>query len=192
MGVDSLVIFGVLVLVSAGMALALVVFGRRREAAAGPMCGHCGYNLTGAPGNRCPECGRLFIEAGVITRPRSRRGLRVVVVSLLLVAGLLFGVFALRTNRQAGAARVQAARARAAAQTAASDRRDSLRIEKARARAAAQAAAAQDRQRLLQDEAAARAAAQAAAVRAKNLAKQRHQQAGQPAGEAARGQEQGN
>ncbi len=55
--------------------------------AATPRCGNCGYDLTGAPSNRCPECGRLFIEAGVIVRrPRRRRWLRWVPLGVAALA----------------------------------------------------------------------------------------------------------
>lgn len=36
-----------------------------------PRCGHCGYQLSGLTSNRCPECGRLFIEAGISLGKRS-------------------------------------------------------------------------------------------------------------------------
>lgn len=51
----------------------LLVWSARRVGRSGPRCGNCGYNLTGAPSNRCGECGRLFIEAGVITRTIAAR-----------------------------------------------------------------------------------------------------------------------
>lgn len=39
-----------------------------------PHCGHCQYNLTGIEDNRCPECGWLFIEAGVKIVGEGSRG----------------------------------------------------------------------------------------------------------------------
>ena len=61
----------VLVILVAAVTASLVVgvrmmrsTGDRRSSS--PVCGHCGYNLTGAAGNRCSECGLLFIEAGVV------------------------------------------------------------------------------------------------------------------------------
>lgn len=58
----------------------------RRTVAAGPRCGHCGYNLTGSTANRCPECGRLFIEAGVVTNPVTSRRKRRLIGIVLIVA----------------------------------------------------------------------------------------------------------
>ena len=37
-----------------------------------PTCGACGYNLTGLDGNYCPECGRKFIDAGIIKTANER------------------------------------------------------------------------------------------------------------------------
>lgn len=54
-----------------------------------PVCGKCSYDLTGAPGNRCPECGTLFIEAGVTftegRRGRARRRFRLVMIALSVI-----------------------------------------------------------------------------------------------------------
>lgn len=52
-----------------------------------PRCGNCGYNLTGSTSNRCPECGLLFIEAGVVVRRGGRR--RSIGRRVLLALGLL-------------------------------------------------------------------------------------------------------
>ncbi|MCA9254520.1 MAG: hypothetical protein KDA33_02735 [Phycisphaerales bacterium] len=56
-----------------------------------PTCGHCGYDLTGAESNRCPECGWLFIEAGVRVGPdgdtRRKRFRRAVILAIVLLAG---------------------------------------------------------------------------------------------------------
>jgi hypothetical protein len=103
-----------------------------------PACGHCGYDLTASTSNRCPECGLLFIEAGVRAgnwgkRPWSRRaaGIVVLLVGMMFmpclastlymnVAGTRAQALALRYEAAAAAARayeaVQAARAAQAAQ----------------------------------------------------------------------------
>ena len=67
----------------------------RRSIGPGPHCGYCSYNLTGSTANRCPECGRLFIEAGIVTSPalslRKRRLIGIVlIVTPLLLATLGF------------------------------------------------------------------------------------------------------
>jgi hypothetical protein len=36
-------------------------------------CQECGYNLTANVSGRCPECGKLFIEAGVVSPRQSSR-----------------------------------------------------------------------------------------------------------------------
>lgn len=76
--------------------VAVTMGGRPRSDA--PRCGHCGYNLTGATGNRCPECGRLFVEAGIITPamwgPGGRRRLAYVLVIAPIVLLMLAGGFA--------------------------------------------------------------------------------------------------
>lgn len=57
-----------------------------------PQCGNCGYDLTGAESNRCPECGLLFVEAGVklrrSTAGRRRRTRWIVVTSLVAIVGI--------------------------------------------------------------------------------------------------------
>ena len=84
-----------------GVVAGVVVFikGRRREGT-DPTCSRCGYDLTGSESNRCPECGTLFIEAGVtMGNPSSKRPRWVwgswLVLSILFVAGI--GILASRT-----------------------------------------------------------------------------------------------
>ncbi len=83
----------------------------RRPADSHPRCGHCGYNLTGAVSNRCSECGRLFIEAGVIVLPKRRSSATLVVGLVLVILPLVFAFGAIA----AGLMAAQAARARAQA-----------------------------------------------------------------------------
>jgi len=78
-----------------------------------PRCGACGYNLTGLDGNYCPECGRKFIDAGVVKASNQRRtsvGRIVLGITLLLAPPelLLLGLF---TARSVGASRARAVRA---------------------------------------------------------------------------------
>lgn len=65
---------------------------QRWKTPAGPRCGGCGYNLTGAPSNRCPECGSLFVEAGIITRKTQSPRRMLAVVSLASLAAVAGGL----------------------------------------------------------------------------------------------------
>src|SRR5689334_13147418 len=70
----------------------------RGDVADDPVCGSCGYNLRGATGNRCPECGRLFIEAGVYrrgARDKSARRVATALIVIPLICFLLAGLGAL-------------------------------------------------------------------------------------------------
>ncbi len=99
-------------LVCAGV---VVLIKARRREGTDPTCGRCGYNLTGSQSNRCPECGALFIEAGVTMgkRPGSARWL---VVSLVVLSILFVGAISL-TNSYWAAASARAQATRAAMQT---------------------------------------------------------------------------
>ncbi len=118
---DVRLLFAFVLLIVVAIALVVAVTSairshRGRNASGGtPTCGHCGYNLTGAPGNRCPECGQLFIEAGVTFRFRDPPGrLTVTSVIAIVLFGLvvLVGVIGMDTYN---AARARAAKAQAAA-----------------------------------------------------------------------------
>ncbi len=134
MTLPLLSIVGLLACVAAGIIVIVIVVSRRRQVETIlPRCGNCGYNLTGAPSNRCPECGMLFIEAGVITKPPtplpSRGVIRILV--LLLVGFTVLGVLGTIAMR----VRVRTARTRAVAA------RQAVAQAEARAQAAAQRAA---------------------------------------------------
>jgi hypothetical protein len=87
----------------------------RRSVGSGPRCGQCQYNLTGAPGNRCPECGSLFIEAGIVMSPatslRKRRWVGIVLIAAPWIP-LMFGLLATTLAVRAQQARMEAVRAR--------------------------------------------------------------------------------
>ncbi len=83
-----------------------------------PHCGHCQYNLTGIEDNRCPECGWLFIEAGVKIVGEGSRGRRkqlwlAAMFGLFLLAGTSVSyALMVRSRMQAAVAQQQAAVAR--------------------------------------------------------------------------------
>ena len=116
--------FVLLFTVVAGLFIALAVgaFVMRRWAAGvtHPRCGRCRYNLTGATSNRCPECGALFIEAGVLVpeagRSRTHSGTVITIalcLGILLISGGLSVLFAVRANQAQAQARAMQARAQA-------------------------------------------------------------------------------
>lgn len=111
-----LLIAGVLTCVA--VVVMVIVMSRRRAETAVPRCGSCGYNLTGAPSNRCPECGKLFIEAGVITRQPTlspSRGVIRVLVLILVGFTVLAVLGTMAMGWRARAARTRAITARQAA-----------------------------------------------------------------------------
>ena len=82
------IVFLLIVLTCIAVGTYLIVTSRRAvRQDRGPRCGSCGYNLTGSASNRCPECRKLFIEAGIVRQPaRTSR------VRLWVGIGLLAGV----------------------------------------------------------------------------------------------------
>ncbi|MCH8881548.1 MAG: hypothetical protein IID34_16910 [Planctomycetes bacterium] len=94
--------------VVAGVAV-LIKGQRRRGEGTDPTCGQCGYNLTGSESNRCPECGTLFIEAGVTLGNPSPKRPRWILASLIVLAILLVGGIGLSLSyRATSQARAQA------------------------------------------------------------------------------------
>jgi|GEM_PF-2374819 len=83
-----------------------------------PHCGHCQYNLTGIEDNRCPECGWLFIEAGVKIVGAQRRDRRKHIWLAAILGGFLLAgisvsyIMMTRARMQAALAQQQAAIAR--------------------------------------------------------------------------------
>ena len=74
-----------------GVGVYLIVTSRQRTTDE-PQCGQCGYNLTDSQANRCPECGSLFVDVGIVKGPRMRPGARGrfwVGLGLLILAGLI-------------------------------------------------------------------------------------------------------
>jgi hypothetical protein len=89
------------VLIVSMVGIILVARGLRgRRVRQAPHCRKCGYNLTGLPSERCPECGGLIAIVGVVVVRRQRRlGLLyggVLLLLPLLVVPLLLGKRALR------------------------------------------------------------------------------------------------
>jgi len=116
----------VMVLILAIPAAALLIMMKRAPVRNHPACGACGYDVTGsiARVDRCPECGGLFTEVGVLaahSRPRSTHRVVIVMVATLAaltitcISGSLLTAHAGRNQERAAAA---AARAAAAADTA--------------------------------------------------------------------------
>ena len=115
--IAAVIILGAVTCVVAGIYL---IATSRRTVGLGPRCGHCQYNLTGSTANRCPECGRLFIEVGVVMQAsRTSRVRRWVGIGLVSAIVPLFcvGTGLVVAWRSAGAAtRAQAIARNVAAQ----------------------------------------------------------------------------
>jgi hypothetical protein len=115
----------VVVLLPLAIGIMLIV-GSRRGGHGYPACGACHYNLSATVGTstRCPECGALFTEVGILPPKGARRplmlwlGVGVILIPIFLF-GTMFGMMAFRSSA-ARAAQKQAimAQQQAAAQTA--------------------------------------------------------------------------
>jgi hypothetical protein len=103
-----LVIIGVAVPLVAGAVV--MILGLRR----GPTtarCGRCRYDVSASVGggsDRCPECGALFVEAGIIPPRRRRPALVVIGAAMLLLALLSALTFASVATSQQAAERARA------------------------------------------------------------------------------------
>ena len=102
-----------------------------------PACGHCGYDVTGSVGkvSRCPECGRLFTEAGIVP-PRPKRRAPLIFAAAVFLVLVVAGVGSVLSFRMAARARVaeaQAARAAALARAAQAAQAQAARAQARRA-----------------------------------------------------------
>jgi len=91
---SMLLILAVVILLGLlGFAAGIRLLRRSRGDQSEPLCGHCGYNLTGSEANRCPECGRPFIEAGIRRAGGGRRklGAALVISSLSAIVVITAG-----------------------------------------------------------------------------------------------------
>jgi hypothetical protein len=103
-----LVVLGVAAPLAAG---AVVMILGLRRGPSGARCGRCRYDVSASVGggrDRCPECGALFVEAG-ITPPRRRRPALVAIGAAMLLLSLLSAL----AFTSAAASRRAAERARA-------------------------------------------------------------------------------
>lgn len=96
-----------------------------------PQCGHCGYDLIGAESNRCPECGLLFIEAGVTFGRDAAGGRRRISRAIVLVLFLVLGIGAAMSSMMYYRARAARERAIAQQQAAMAQQRAALAKQQA-------------------------------------------------------------
>lgn len=82
----------------------VILLVQRWNTPSGPRCGGCGYNLTGAPSNRCAECGSLFVEAGIVTRKTQPPRRMLAVVTLASLAAIAGGLAVLQNQQLKAAA----------------------------------------------------------------------------------------
>lgn len=116
----ALCVVGVLLLF--GLSVLIWRVTRRRGESERPYCGNCEYDLTGSESNRCPECGKLFIDAGVHRHRAERRDRRLLrwsvpaalVMLVLIVGGGSMLIFIARAQQQQAAANAARAQAMAA------------------------------------------------------------------------------
>lgn len=121
MAVMTLLITFLLLVVPAAAGILLIVLSRRGGLGY-PSCGASQYNLSAIVGavDRCPECGALFVEAG-IQPPRGKRKpvLLWSGIALLLLPLTCFGFFTYQASQSAIRARAMAVQAQQQAAAAA-------------------------------------------------------------------------
>ncbi len=64
---------------------------RGRRVGQEPHCGKCGYNLSGASGNRCSECGASLDERTIVAGVRQRRTGALIAGTVILLIGMAVG-----------------------------------------------------------------------------------------------------
>ena len=136
----SIFVFLLLIIIAVAIPIAWALL-RKPTPPRGPRCGRCEYNLTGAPGNRCPECGALFIEAGVLVADPSQSSTGRTAKGVMFVAFLSLGVllglavlFGYVQTRAAMSRAVAARQAAAAAQLRAQNQASALTTQPATTR----------------------------------------------------------
>jgi transposase-like protein len=121
-------------LLSAGIVL---IVQARRRGVSHPACGECGYDVTATVGttDRCPECGKPFLEVGIT--PPGRRTRPVMLSAGIVMVVLAVGCFGSGVVAQISYVQAQRARSQAMAAMA----RQQAAIARAAEAQAAQAAA---------------------------------------------------
>ncbi len=105
----------ILILIAASIGVGVyVIRSSKSRGSVDPLCGNCGYNLTGCESNRCSECGLLFIQAGIVkgrtpSSPNRRRaGIALILVPAVLILGMIPTLYFYRNAKIQRARAIQA------------------------------------------------------------------------------------